>query len=73
MGISKLFHKIYRKVKPQTLDELKGELKVIDYQIEAGMAIAKANPGHDILWDNVHRQSEDRRRVLAQIKELEEI
>ena len=58
-------------VKP-TREDLEKELGIVEYQIEACMAIAKANPGHDVLWENVHRNVEESNRIRREIRELEE-
>ena len=57
-------------VKP-TREDLEKELGIVEYQIEACMAIAKANPGHDVLWDNVHRNVEESNLIRREIRELE--
>ena len=58
-------------VKP-TREDLEKELGIVEYQIEACMAIAKANPGHQQLWDSVFLRVDEANRLRKRIKELEE-
>ena len=64
--------KCFPKVVVQTLEELKEELRVTEEQIHIGMVIAKANPGHQQLWDSVFLRVDEANRLRKQIKELEE-
>ena len=56
----------------QTLEELKEELRVTEEQIHISMVIAKANPGHQVLWDSVFNRVDEAKKLREQIKMLEE-
>ena len=56
----------FPKAYVQTLEELKEE------QIHIGMVIAKANPGHQVLWDSVFNRVDEAKNLREQIKMLEE-
>ena len=47
----------------QTLDELKEELRVTEEQIHIGTEIAKANPGHQQLWDSVFNRVDEAKKL----------
>ena len=62
----------FPKAYVQTLEELKEELRVTEEQIQLGMVIAKANPGHQVLWDSVFNRVDEAKKLREQIKMLEE-
>ena len=64
--------KCFPKVVVQTLEELKEELRVTEEQIHIGTEIAKANPGHQQLWDSVFNRVDEAKNLREQIKMLEE-
>ena len=64
--------KCFPKVVVQTLEELKEELRVTEEQIHIGTVIAKANPGHQVLWDSVFNRVDEAKKLREQIKMLEE-
>ena len=62
----------FPKAYVQTLEELTEELRVTEEQIHIGMVIAKANPGHQVLWDSVFNRVDEAKKLREQIKMLEE-
>ena len=62
----------FPKAYVQTLEELKEELRVTEEQIHIGTEIAKANPDHPQMWDNVFFRVDEANRLRKQIKKLEE-
>lgn len=71
MNIIKWFQSKFPKEHTLTLEELKEELKITEYQINAGIAIAKANPDHPELWESVWFRVDEQKRLKEQIKKME--
>lgn len=62
----------FPKAYVQTLEELREELRVKEEQIHIGMGIAKANPEHPGLWENVFKRVDEAKKLREQIKVMEE-
>ncbi len=72
MNIIKWFRSKFTKEYTLTLEELNEELKITEYQINVGVAIAKANPEHPELWESVWFRVDEQKRLKEQIKKMEE-
>ena len=72
MGIVRWIKKWFSKVRVQSLEELKEELRVTEEQIHIGTEIAKANPNHPQMWDSVFFRADEANRLRKRIKEREE-